>query len=119
MRDSRRSSSSAVTSQQQSCCYVSLETIWASLFFIKDEESQPQQRINSREEEKAQKVRDACFHQDVFELSQTKKNCQQIQSKFERRFDENDYSQRYEKYGSRAHFIRDRQTAFATGYVRQ
>ena len=40
--------------------------------------------------------------------SETKQNAQQIQRNFERRFDENDYSQRYEKYGSRAHFIRDR-----------
>jgi hypothetical protein len=40
--------------------------------------------------------------------SETKQNAQEIQRSFEKRFDENDYSQRYEKYGSRADFIRDR-----------
>jgi cupin superfamily acireductone dioxygenase involved in methionine salvage len=98
---------------QSSCC-CSLETIWATLFFKEEEQQQ-----YSREEEKLQKVRDAYFHQDLVALSQTKKDCQQIQSKFERQFDENDDSQRYEKYGSRAHFIRDRRSAYATAYARQ
>jgi hypothetical protein len=40
--------------------------------------------------------------------SETKQNAQEIQRRFEKRFDEKDYSQRYEKYGSRANFIRDR-----------
>jgi cupin superfamily acireductone dioxygenase involved in methionine salvage len=107
---------------QSSCC-CSLETIWASLFFKEEDKLQ---YSYSREEEKLQKVRDAYFHQDVVALSKTKKDCQQIQTKFERRFDENDDSQRYEKYGSRAHFIRDRRSAhanrrsnYATAYARQ
>jgi hypothetical protein len=41
-------------------------------------------------------------------MSETKQCAQKIQRSFEKRFDENDYSQRYERYGSRATFIRDK-----------
>jgi hypothetical protein len=40
--------------------------------------------------------------------SETKQNAREIQRSFEKRFDEKDYSQQYERYGSRADFIRDR-----------
>lgn len=39
--------------------------------------------------------------------SETKQSALKIQRTFEKRFDENDYTQRYERYGSRALFIRD------------
>jgi hypothetical protein len=42
-----------------------------------------------------------------------------IQSKFERRFDDSDESQRYEKYGSRASFIRNHRPAYAMADARQ
>lgn len=45
---------------------------------------------------------------DIELQSETKQNALQIQRSFEKKFDEKNYSQRYEKYGSRAHFIRDR-----------
>ena len=44
-----------------------------------------------------------------FELqSATNQHAQQIQRTYERKFDDEDYSQRYEKYGSRASFLTDR-----------
>jgi hypothetical protein len=48
------------------------------------------------------------FGSDQELQSETKQNAQQIQRSFEKQFDETDYTQRYEKYGSRADFIRDR-----------
>ena len=100
--------------QQQSCCYNALDSILSTLFY-KEAESPPRRHsrlrpVNCREDEmRNRQVRNTLFSSDLVELqSKIKRDAQQIQTKFERRFDENDYSQRYEKYGSRAHFIRDR-----------
>jgi hypothetical protein len=55
------------------------------------------------------RVQDGLFSESEM-MSETKQSAQKIQRSFEKRFDENDYSQRYERYGSRADFIRDRHT---------
>lgn len=85
--------------------------------FFKEEET-----MIAREEEKLQKVKTAYFQQlpqqldgqdavtlELMQLQyQTNKACQEIQSKYQHQFNRRDHRQRYEKYGSRANFIRDR-----------
>ena len=81
--------------------------------FFKEEET-----MIAKEEEKLQQVKEACFQQlpqhdavtmELMQLQfQTNKACQEIQSKYHSQFNRKDHRQRYEKYGSRANFIRDR-----------
>ena len=87
--------------------------------FFKEEES-----MIAKEEEKLQKVKSAYFQQmppqldgqdavtlEMMQLQfQTNRACQEIQSKYQQQFNRKDHRQRYEKYGSRANFIRDRNT---------
>ncbi|KAL3937762.1 MAG: hypothetical protein SGBAC_007194 [Bacillariaceae sp.] len=85
--------------------------------FFKEEET-----MIAKEEEKLQKVKNAYFQQlppshhdavtmELMQLQfQTNKACQEIQSKYQHQFNRKDHRQRYEKYGSRANFIRDRNT---------
>lgn len=99
-------------SSQQCCCW---EQVWNTMFF-KEEET-----MIAKEEEKLQKVKNAYFQQlpshhdavtmELMQLQfQTNKACQEIQSKYQHQFNRKDHRQRYEKYGSRANFIRDRNT---------
>ena len=49
---------------------------------------------------------DSCALLSDFQLaSRTKQNAQNIQRRFEKKFDKNNYSQRHERYGNRADFI--------------
>ena len=57
-----------------------------------------------------QQSQQSLFREDHEFQSETKQNAQQIQRNYEKRFDQNDYSQIHEKYGSRADFIRDKNT---------
>ena len=46
----------------------------------------------------------ADFISDFQLASETKQNAQQIQRRFEKKFDQNNYSQRHERYGNLANF---------------